>query len=320
MHIHNSLGIMDCRHIQITFFAAIDEIPMTLIRTAIRWLLSIALAAAAIYVGYKLWTYYEKEPWTRDARVRADVADVAPDVSGIVESVGVKDNQVVRKGDVLFMIDKQRFEIAKKRATDVLRQLDVEIAQARKENTRNKRLDDLVANEAREESQTKLDQEMAVRDQAQTALEEAELNLTRSVVRAPINGVVTNIELQPGDYALTGKPVFAILATDSVRVEGYFEETKLRNIHIGDRAEISLMGDDRVLDGHVESIAAGVEDHDRVNSTRFLANINPTFNWVRLAQRIPVRISVDRSPSGLALLSGRTATVKVLSSSAGHAL
>jgi len=292
---------------------------MSLIRTITKWLLSIALAAAALFVGYRLWNYYEDEPWTRDARVRADVADVAPDVSGIVDSVNVKDNQLVRKGDVLFLIDKKRFQIARERAADVLKQLDVEIAQERKENTRNRRLDDLVSNEAREESQTKLDQELAVRDEAQTTLEEADLNLTRSVVRTPINGVVTNIELQPGDYASTGKPVFAILATDSVRVEGYFEETKLAHIHIGDRARISLMGDDRLFDGHVESIAAGVEDHDRVNSTRFLANINPTFNWVRLAQRIPVRISVDRSPPGLALLSGRTATVEVLLSHPGHA-
>jgi RND family efflux transporter MFP subunit len=290
---------------------------MSILKTTIRWVLSVGIFVLAAIVGHRLWVYYNSEPWTRDARVRADVAEIAPDVSGLVDTVNVIDNQTVKVGDVLFTIDKRRFEIAKSRAIDAVNQLNVEIAQARRENLRNKHLDDLVSDEGREESQAKLDQEIAARDQAQTALEEAELNLTRSEVKSPIDGIVTNIELQPGDYATTGKPEFAILATDSVRIEGYFEETKLRDIRVGDRAKMSLMGDNRVFYGRVESIAAGVEDHDRASSSRFLANINPTFNWVRLAQRIPVRIKVDQKPADLALLSGRTATVRILPDAKG---
>jgi RND family efflux transporter MFP subunit len=260
---------------------------MSILKTTIRWVLSVGIFVLAAIVGHRLWVYYNSEPWTRDARVRADVAEIAPDVSGLVDTVNVIDNQTVKVGDVLFTIDKRRFEIAKSRAIDAVNQLNVEIAQARRENLRNKHLDDLVSDEGREESQAKLDQEIAARDQAQTALEEAELNLTRSEVKSPIDGIITNIELQPGDYATTGKPEFAILATDSVRIEGYFEETKLRDIH------------------------------DRASSSRFLANINPTFNWVRLAQRIPVRIKVDQKPADLALLSGRTATVRILPDAKG---
>ncbi|MHA6202985.1 efflux RND transporter periplasmic adaptor subunit [Dyella soli] len=285
---------------------------MTFYKQVVRRLFTLLVIAAAATVSFHLWRYYTRTPWTRDARVRADVATIAPDVSGLVDTVNVHDNQFVSKGDVLFTIDRRRFEIARSRAIAAIQQIDAEILLARRENGRNQRLGNLVSDEAREESQTKLDQEMAARSQAQAVLDEAELNLDRSVVTTPISGIVTNIELQPGDYATTGRPEFAVLATDSLRVEGYFEETKLRGIHPGDQARISLMGDDRVISGHVESIAIGVEDRDRASSARFLANINPTFNWVRLAQRIPVRIKLDQLPRDTALISGRTATVEVL--------
>jgi multidrug resistance efflux pump len=150
-------------------------------------------------------------------------------------------------------------------------------------------------------------------DQAVADLGLAKLNLERSEVRAAVNGVVTNMELRPGTYLTPGKGVMALLDSDTLRVEGYFEETKLPRIHLGDAVNVRLLGSDHALRGRVESVAAGIEDRDRSSGTTLLANVNPTFNWVRLAQRVPVRIALDRTERS-ELVAGMTATVEVLQS------
>ena len=139
----------------------------------------------------------------------------------------------------------------------------------------------------------------------------AKLNLERSEVRASVNGPITNFDLKPGNYVTAGKGVAALIDQDSLHVDGYFEETKLPLIHVGDRATVHMMGEDRDIIGHVESIAGGIEDRDRTDGTNLLANVNPTFSWVRLAQRIPVRIALDHVPEGLRLVAGRTSTVVI---------
>ena len=139
----------------------------------------------------------------------------------------------------------------------------------------------------------------------------AQLNLERSTVLSLVNGIVTNFDLLPGRYVNAGQSVFALIHSDTFRVEGYFEETKLRRIRIGEKASVKLIGDSRVLSGRVESIASGIEDQNRSTSTDLLALVNPTFSWVRLAQRIPVRIKLDDVPADLALVSGRTGTVSI---------
>ena len=140
----------------------------------------------------------------------------------------------------------------------------------------------------------------------------ARLNLDRSEVKAPVNGYITNLELRPGDWVAAGKPALALVDSDSFHIAGYFEETKLPRIHPGDRATVRVMGEAGTIEGHVDSIAAGITDRERGAGDNLLANVNPTFSWVRLAQRVPVRIAIDRVPAGLRLLSGRTATVTVL--------
>jgi multidrug resistance efflux pump len=122
------------------------------------------------------------------------------------------------------------------------------------------------------------------------------VNLVRTEVRAPVDGWVTNFDLRPGAYAVTGRPVMAIVDKQSIHVMGYFEETKIPRVHVGDRVQVRLMGERAALTGHVDSIAAGIEDRDRQQSSNLLANVNPTFNWVRLAQRIPVRVQLDHPP------------------------
>jgi multidrug resistance efflux pump len=120
------------------------------------------------------------------------------------------------------------------------------------------------------------------------------------------------MDLRPGTYVTAGKGVMALVDTDTLHVEGYFEETKLPRIRIGAPARVRLMGDSRQLTGHVESIAAGIEDRDRGQGASLLANVNPTFNYVRLAQRVPVRIALDEASREGELVAGRSATVEIL--------
>lgn len=280
-----------------------------------RTLITLALVGCALIATHYLWKHFKVDPWTRDGRVRADTAQLAPDVSGLVTEVLVKDNQFVKRGDLLFVIDRKRAALAREQAAAKLDQLDRQLRQARKEYQRNSRLGELVSNEAREQSLVSAESLEARQREAKAALSTAELNLTRTEVRAPIDGVIANLELLPGDYATAGHPLFALISSASLRVEGYFEETKIGRIRVGDPVEVILMGDSRIIRGHVESIAGGIEDRDNATSARLLPNVNPTFNWVRLAQRIPVRVKLDELPADLRLVAGRTATVRVIEQS-----
>jgi multidrug resistance efflux pump len=279
-----------------------------------RFVVTSLAVGAAIGVGYRLWAYYMDEPWTRDGHVRAEVVQVAPDVSGFVSEVLVKDNQPVRRGDVIFRIDRARFVLALQQADATLAGRRAALVQANADLKRYSALDPgLVV------SQQRLEQVVSTQQQAQAAYDQAvvdraqaQLNLERTEVRASVNGTISNMELLPGNYITTGKGVMALVDSDTLHVDGYFEETKLSRIHVGDLVRVQLMGSPQVLRGRVESIAAGIEDRDRGQGASLLANVNPTFNWVRLAQRVPVRITLERTPAAGALVAGRTATVEVL--------
>ena len=272
---------------------------------------AVAVAIAAV-VCWQLWVYYMLSPWTRDGRVRADVVPVAADVSGLVSDVFVHDNQGVKKGEPLFRIDQKRFELALETAKAQVASRQATLDQGQRDLARSKALATVaVTAQKYEQDQSAVAIQQAALDQALADLNVAKLNLDRSTVTAPVNGIITNFGLLPGRYVTAGAPIMAIIDSDTFRVEGYFEETKLRNVHVGDRASVRLIGDPRVLTGHVESIASGIEDQSRSTSNDLLASVNPTFNWVRLAQRVPVRIKLDELPDDTRLVTGRTATVFV---------
>jgi len=273
---------------------------------------STAIVAAGAWASFGLWQHYREAPWTRDGRVRADVVQIAPDVSGIVERIAVHDNQEVHKGDLLFAVDAVRARIALAQAEASVRGLRSQIAQAGREDRRNRALGELVPAEAGEQSTQKLEQLSASLAQATAAVDAAKVNLARTRVVAPVDGWVTNLDLRPGAYATTGRPVMALLDKDSIHVLGYFEETKIARVHVGDSVRVRLIGETGSLYGHVDSIAAGIEDRERSPSSNLLANVNPTFNWVRLAQRIPVRVRLDTLPEDQRLIMGRTASVDVV--------
>ena len=283
-----------------------------LAHTAARPALTLLIVVVALVAGRSLWVYYQEEPWTRDGRVAADVVTIAPDVSGLVTQVLVKDNQPVKRGDVLFRIDPDRFELALAQADAAVASRKAQMDEAARELARSQRLTELsVSQETQEQRQTSAEATAAAYRQAVADRAVAALNLQRSAVVSPVDGTVTNVGLEPGDYVSTGKPVMALVDSATLRVEGYFEETKLPKIYPGDPVRVQLMGEPHVLTGRVESVAAAIADRERSDSADLLANINPTFNWVRLAQRVPVRVKLDAVPPTVQLVVGRTATVAV---------
>lgn len=287
-----------------------------IVKKALPPVLTVLAVIVALLVLRQLWVYYMDEPWTRDAHVGADVVQVAPDVSGLVEAVDVDDNQAVKQGALLFVVDRARYRIALEQARATLAERLASVTQLRREIARDRSLQDLVAAEDAEVRRAKLQAAQAALATAQAAVDLATLNLSRTEVRAPADGQINDRTVRVGDYVTAGKPVLALLDTGSFRIDGYFEETRLRGVVPGQRVDIRLMGEDVALHGHVESIAAGIEDRYRTDGSSLLPNVTPAFDWVRLAQRIPVRISIDEVPAGVQLISGRTATVTV--DVAGH--
>jgi multidrug resistance efflux pump len=277
-----------------------------------RILITLLVVAAAVWAALRLWDHYEMAPWTRDGRVRANVVQIAPDVSGLVTAVPIHDNEPIAKGALLFEVDRARFELALRQAQAALASQRVALGQARREDARNVGLETLVSQEVREQTRARLDQAQAAVAQATVAVDAAALNLERAQVRAPAEGLVTNLDLRQGSYATAGRPALALVDGDSFYVEGYFEETKLPRIHRGDRVRVTQMGGGAVLGGTVDSVAAGIAERDRSTGTNLLPSVNPTFNWVRLAQRIPVRVRLDPLPEGARLIAGQTVTVQVV--------
>jgi multidrug resistance efflux pump len=283
----------------------------------LRPLVTLVTVAIALAVGYALWDYYINAPWTRDGKVRADVVAVAPDVSGLVTEVLVHDNQRVRKGDVLFRIDPDRFDLALRQAEAIVAGKQASLVQAQLDYQRYDRLTDIaVSDQRRELAKATAEEAKAAYDQAVADRDLAKLNRVRSEVRASVNGLITNMDLQPGAYVSVGHGVTALIDEDTLRIEGYFEETKLPRIKVGDAATVRLIGERTLLTGHVQSIAGGIDDRERSSGDDLLANVNPTFSWVRLAQRIPVRIALDALPKSIDLVAGRTATVEITPNSA----
>jgi RND family efflux transporter MFP subunit len=277
-----------------------------------RFALTLAVVLIAAFVAWQLWIYYMQDPWTRDGRVRADVVEIAPDVSGLVAQVFVQDNETVHAGEKLFQIDPMRFTLAVRQAQATVAKAQAQYDEASRDAKRYDSLSgNAVSDLTRDQSTTQALEAQAELDQAQADLDTANLNLSRGTVVATVNGVITNFSMRPGDYVTAGSAVAALVDSDSLYVDGYFEETKLPRIAIGDTATISLLGGGPAITGHVQSIDAGIADNERVAAPNLLANVNPTFTWVRLAQRVPVRIALDHVPPGTRLIAGLTATVAI---------
>ena len=285
-----------------------------------RVIATLVMLLMAIAAGLHLWNYYMEAPWTRDGRVRSEVTRLATDLSGLVSEVRVQDNQFVKRGELLLTLDRARFVLAVQEAEANLESLRLVMAQKVRDANRANRLNAALAQASREQARADADIATANVHQAEVQLAQARLNLARTQVRAPTNGYVTNLNLHVGDYLNAGSPVLALVNSDAFYVAGYFEETKLKHIRVGDRVRVMLMGADAPLFGRVASIANGIQDRELTSSQDGqLANVNPTFQWVRLAQRIPVRIQLDPFPSQVRLVAGQTASVEIIPASSSQA-
>jgi len=282
-------------------------------RVVLRVLLTVILLIGAGLLSYDLAIYYLYSPWTRDARIRANVSMVAPDVSGYVDDIRVRNNQFVHKDDVLFVIDQDRFKLALANAEATVAATHAQYLMALDQYQRRSKLSPgytiTVENLdiARRQSETAA----ANHQQAIAARDTAALNLKRTEVRASVNGFITNLNLAKGTYATPGQAVMALIDSDSYRVEGYFEETKIPHIKAGASAEIHLMDGSPALQGTVLGIAMGITDQDNPNGPQLLSSVNPTFTWVRLAQRIPVSVHITHVPPGVLVSAGMTCTVVI---------
>lgn len=277
-----------------------------------RYIITGVLLLIAILFGAYLWNDNMVSPWTRDGRVKADTIHIAPDVSGIVINVAVRDNQFVRKGDILFSIDKRRYAHVVSQAEATLAAQQAEKGMRSKEAARRSGLDASIVTSENREAAASLSSIAGAKYQAAAAeLETAQLNLERTDVKAPVDGYVTNLHVYAGDFAAIGVPQLAVIDSNSYHVSGYFEETKLPYLSVNDPVEIHLMSGAPALKGHIESISRGITDRDAATGKELLADINPTFNWVRLAQRVPVRIRIDDLDKEHKLIAGTTCTVIV---------
>jgi len=281
-------------------------------RTAVRALVTLCVVIVALFAGYQLWQYYMLTPWTRDARVRADVVVIAPDVSGWVSGLKVHDNQQVQAGDLLMTIDRERFQAAFDQATAVVETRAQQLRLREREAARRTALGpEAISAELRENAQINAAVARGELHEAEAQLKVAKINLARSEVRAPRSGHITNLRLAEGNYVNAGQSVMALVDDATFYIQAYFEETKLPRIRVGDSVKVWLMGAGESMQGQVESISRGITDRNSTPDGQLLPEVEPTFNWVRLAQRIPVRIRLEQIPEGMNLSAGMTASVQV---------
>jgi multidrug resistance efflux pump len=287
-----------------TFFENLDQ------PTQRRYVITGTTVLLAAALAWALWWHYLRSPWTRDGRVRVEVVNIAAEISGKIVGLNVVDNQMVHKGDVLFTIEPVDYRLAltQAEASVLSRQYDLQVAQQDSER-RQKLGVEAVSAEERNTSQSTAQVAEATYQAALATRDQAKVNLERTTIHSPVNGYVTNLTLRIGDYATPGQTKMSLVDSDSFWIVGYFEETKLPRIHEGEYAQVKLMGWGPEIAGHVESISRAIADTNSDSDSRGLANVDPIFTWVRLAQRLPVRIHIDRVPDDVRIAAGQTCTI-----------
>jgi p-hydroxybenzoic acid efflux pump subunit AaeA len=283
----------------------------TLTRKISRTAITMALVILAFIAIFRAWVYYTESPWTRDARFSADVVAIAPDVAGLITAVNVHDNQLVKKDQVLFTIDQPRYQKALEEAEADVAYYQALASEKRREAGRRNQLGvQAMSREEIDQSNNVLQTVLHQLAKAQATRDLARLDLERTVIRAPADGWITNLNVYAGEFITRGSTAVALVKQNSFYVLAYMEETKLEGVRPGFRAEITPLGSNRVLKGTVDSVAAGVTNSSSSNDTKGMATVDSNLEWVRLAQRVPVRIHLDEQQGNL-WPAGTTATVVI---------
>lgn len=278
----------------------------------LKYFSTVLVFAVAICAGWWMWNYYMQSPWTRDGKVRAEIVDITPEVSGRIIDINVHDNQFVKSGDPLFSLDPVPFRIAVDNAQAALAKAAADLAKAEHEATRRRGLGtNVISAESLDESNISAKAMQAAYQAAQASLEQAKWNLSKTNIVAPTDGYITNLQTRKGNYATTGTPLVGLVDINSFYVLGYFEETKLKSIREGSQADITLFNGNIPLQGRVESIGRAIYDQSLDTPSDLLMNVKPNVPWVRLAQRVPVRIKLENVPEDVVLVAGTTCTISI---------
>lgn len=279
----------------------------------IRIIITLAVIFIAVLSGRWVWDHYLYSPWTRDGKVQANIITVAPDVSGWVTRLAVEDNQDVKKGDLIFQVDVKRYQAVVNELEAQVRNeaLALELAQHEFSRREKLRQGNSISAEELESSRINADMAQAALDLAKANLASAQIDLERASVSSPSDGTIVNLTLREGNYVSQGSPVLSVVAANSVYVTGYFEETKLPLIHVGQKAIITLMSGGEPISGTVRSIGKAIADTNTSANGQLLPQVQQTFNWVRLAQRVPVDIRIDKVPDNTRLIAGMTASIRL---------
>ena len=279
-----------------------------------RFLITISTVLVSILLAWAMWETYMAAPWTRDGQVRAYVVTMSSEVAGRVVELPVADNQFVHKGELLMTIDPTDYRIAVSLAEAAVQQAQANAQNLEAEAKRRQELSTLSTSVEEKQSYESANAPWLPEpayQQAVSNLDQARVNLDRSRILSPVDGYVTNLLTQIGDFATIGQRIIAIVDANSFWVDGYFEETSLEKIHEGDTAKIKLMGYSEIIHGHVGGVSRGINVPNAQPDQAGLASVNPIFTWVRLAQRVPVHIHIDQVPDGIRLVAGLTATVQI---------
>lgn len=283
----------------------------TLTTKMLRTLITLVLVILAFIAIFRTWVFYTESPWTRDARFSADVVAIAPDVEGLITNVLVRDNQLVKKDQTLFTIDQPRYIQALAEAEADVAYYDALASEKRREASRRNQLGvQAMSREEIDQANNVLQTVLHQLAKAQATRDLARLDLARTVVRAPSDGWITNLNVYTGEFITRGATAVALVKKDTFYIQAYMEETKLERVRPGYRVQITPLGSNRILRGTVDSVSAGVTNSSSTNDTKGMATVDSNLEWVRLAQRVPVRIHLDEQPGNL-FPAGTTATIVV---------
>ncbi|MEX6256111.1 efflux RND transporter periplasmic adaptor subunit [Providencia huaxiensis] len=276
------------------------------IKKSLLIIISVFIIISSIYL---LWNHYALSPWTRDGRVRAEINQVTAEVSGKIEQLMVIDNQEVKQGELLLIVDPTDYEIKLRQSELELNDLVVQYNFAKNQLARRTKLSQVaISKEELDDARARQESLAKKIELAKVKIEKAKLDLSRTQIHSPVNGFITNLNLRSGNYINAGSPLFAIVDKDSFYVIAYLEETKMTNVVVGDSASIKLYSNNHELKGKVQSIGRAIDDNNSTTGSLLLENIQPNYPWVRLAQRVPIKISLNGT-QGVTLIPGTTCTV-----------
>lgn len=279
---------------------------------SLKYFSTLLFFAAALCASWWLWNYYMHSPWTRDGKIRVEIVGIAPQVGGRITALHVSDNQFVRRGAPLLTLDDTPYQIARDNAQSLLAKAQADNIKAQHEAARRQRLPgSAISAEDLDIANLTMRSSAAAVKSAAAQLAQAQWQLSQTQLAAPADGWITRLTSRVGDYAASGTPLFALVDSHSFYVVGYFEETKLRHIHAGDKATLRLYSDDRLLTGQVESIGRAIYDQSEESSSSLVPDVEPTVPWVRLAQRVPVRIRLTAVPADVTLVAGTTCSIAI---------